>query len=93
MNRSTACNVNWHNYESDAPNIIVEELNASRAFSPSSADGDSAVVSSSDEGEGGEGMEGVGEEGAGESGDSDDGDSTSSDDSFSSFNPFGLNDG
>ena len=57
----------------------------------SSADGDSAVESSSDEGEGGEVMEGVGgEEGEEESGESSDDDSGSNDDKF---NPFGLNDG
>ena len=63
--------------------------------SNSSADGDSAVESSSDEGEGGDMMEGVGgeeEEGEGEeeSGDSSDDDSGSDHDNF---NPFGLNDG
>ena len=55
----------------------------------SSADGDSAVESSSDEGEGGEVMEGVGGEEEEEEDSSDD-DSGSNDDNF---NPFGLNDG
>ena len=59
----------------------------------SSADGDSAVESSSDEGEGAEVMEGgVGgeEEESEKSGESSDEESGSNDDNF---NPFGLNDG
>ena len=58
-------------------------------FFTSSANRDSAVESSSDEGEGGEVMEeGVDE--MEESGESSDDDSGSNDDNF---NPFGLNDG
>ena len=61
----------------------------------SSANGDSAVESSSDEGEGGESMVGVEDEG-GDGDTSENGDSSDSDDDddkFSGFNPFGLNDG